>query len=943
MSKAFLSHSSADDRYVVELEQLLRLSFTEVFNDGHSIAPDEEFWKRIEQGILACDAFVVVLSRASVTSFWVDREVQFARQNGKRVVPIRIEDCKLPASFDGRDVIELRPGAVLKARISPPRFLHHSAEFFLGRERELALLDSAWADGTNVLSIVAWGGVGKTALLAEWLQKRFIDRLWLDADGRPALLAYFDWSFYDQGTRALAEGIVTRTGSVGDFFEQALAFFGDDDPSRPGKGARLAGFIRQQRTLLILDGLEPLQHPVGNAQAGRLLDPDLRDLLWALAQENPGLCVLTSRQSVADLDGLHGRAAKKEELDDLPKAVAVSLLRKLQIRGTDQELEEACDKFGCHALSLTLLGRFLFDAHGGDINRIDRIRDLEKADRLTRDQRHRTAWRVLAAYEEWLARANSNGQPTTLAVLRLTGLFDRVATADCLAVLRAAPVIPGLTESIHALDHDEWIILLRRLERAHLIKLRASADTPEALAVDAHPLVREYFAKQLREQQPEAFRAAHSRLFDHLCESTEHQPDTLPGLQPLYQAVTHGCLAGRQPEALIDVHIDRILRGTRPGGFYSRDQLGASGSDLGALAAFFEEPWSRLSPNLRAPGQAWLLNEAAMSLRALGRLTEALEPMRVGLERRIETDDWRNAAASASNLSELEVTLGRLLEAVADGYRSVEFADQSGDTFQKITERTVTADALHQAGERARARTLFADAERMQAKSQPEFHFLYSVRGFRYADLLLAPAERAAWKAITSFSSSSLLPPVARPPGAETSLGGPKPGTTLEEALASCAEAERRAIKTVEWATNHSLGLLTIALEHLTLVRARLYVGLLSHERQAEISNLEFEIRQALAKLREANQSDELPKALLTAALHAGTIGAQPDEARRYLDEAQLIAERGPMPLYLADVHLHRARLFRDRAALAAARDLIKKHGYYRRREELADAEATLS
>ena len=34
------------------------------------------------------------------------------------------------------------------------------------------------------------------------------------------------------------------------------------------------------------------------------------------------------------------------------------------------------------------------------------------------------------------------------------------------------------------------------------------------------------------------------------------------------------------------------------------------------------------------------------------------------------------------------------------------------------------------------------------------------------------------------------------------------------------------------------------------------------------------------------------------------------------------------MPLYLADVHLHRARLFRDRPALAKARALIDHHGY---------------
>ena len=60
--------------------------------------------------------------------------------------------------------------------------------------------------------------------------------------------------------------------------------------------------------------------------------------------------------------------------------------------------------------------------------------------------------------------------------------------------------------------------------------------------------------------------------------------------------------------------------------------------------------------------------------------------------------------------------------------------------------------------------------------------------------------------------------------------------------------------------------------------------------------------------------------------------------ARRHLDEAQQIAARGPMPLHLADVHLHRARLFGDKSELALARDLIEQHGYGRRHEELGHA-----
>ncbi len=45
------------------------------------------------------------------------------------------------------------------------------------------------------------------------------------------------------------------------------------------------------------------------------------------------------------------------------------------------------------------------------------------------------------------------------------------------------------------------------------------------------------------------------------------------------------------------------------------------------------------------------------------------------------------------------------------------------------------------------------------------------------------------------------------------------------------------------------------------------------------------------------------------------------------------------MKLHMADIHLHRARLFRDRTALEAAARLIEETGYHRRDEELRDAQ----
>jgi hypothetical protein len=391
-----------------------------------------------------------------------------------------------------------------------------------------------------------------------------------------------------------------------------------------------------------------------------------------------------------------------------------------------------------------------------------------------------------------------------------------------------------------------------------------------------------------------------------------------------------------QQEACDKVYWDRIQRG---GAFYSTNKLGALGSDLGAVACFFETPWSRVSPALTEADQAWLLNQAAFRLRALGRLTEALDPMRAGIEGAARLGDWKNAAIYSNNLSELELTLGEVAGAAKDAEQSVTYADRSGDAFDSMDHRTTHADALHQAGHRAEAEARFREAEQMQAERQPQYPLLYSLTGFRYCDLLLAEAEREAAKA---------------------------QGEAKQEAsLAKCRAVSERAAQTLKWVTDATLSLITIALDHLTLGRAALCAAILeSRSRRGEsappppasqpgLASAATELDHAVSGLRRAGQQQYLPLGLLTRAwLRSLTSPATgPDSARSDLDEAWEIAERGPMPLFLADIHLYRARLFlranpypwqSPQHDLAEARRLIFKHGYLRRKEELEDAEAAL-
>jgi hypothetical protein len=147
----------------------------------------------------------------------------------------------------------------------------------------------------NVVTIVAWAGVGKSTLINHWLRRMAAEKY------RSAELV-FGWSFYRQGTSG-------ETSSADDFLDAGLAWFGDPDP-RLGtgweRGERLAKLVACRRTLLVLDGLEPLQNPPGS-QEGRFRDPALQALLRELAAFNKGLCVITTRIPVAD-SVLYGRS-----------------------------------------------------------------------------------------------------------------------------------------------------------------------------------------------------------------------------------------------------------------------------------------------------------------------------------------------------------------------------------------------------------------------------------------------------------------------------------------------------------------------------------------------------------------------------------------------------------------------------------------------------------
>jgi hypothetical protein len=366
----------------------------------------------------------------------------------------------------------------------------------------------------------------------------------------------------------------------------------------------LANLVAHRRTLLVLDGLEPLQNPPG-PQEGRLREPSLQALLRELAAFNKGLCVITTRTRVADLADREGTSVLRRELEQLSSDAGADLLRALGVKGDEDKLRSASDEFSGHCLALTLLGSYLTDAYNGDI----RWRS-EVSGHLAHDVRQGVhARRVMESYQ------TSFGEGPELSVLRMLGLFDRPADEKALGALLNSPVIPGLTESLTNLSPVEWRTILGRLRRGRLL---AGEDPHNPGSLDAHPLVREYFGEQLRSQQTNAWKECNRRLYHYYRTLAPELPNSFREMEPLFSAVVCGCNAGLFREALHEVYIPRIQRGDAS---FTTDVLGARGPLLSVLVHFFEGGrWG--SPvettvegqSLTAEDQLFILMQAAAHL-----------------------------------------------------------------------------------------------------------------------------------------------------------------------------------------------------------------------------------------------------------------------------------------------------------------------------------------
>jgi len=662
-----------------------------------------------------------------------------------------------------------------------------------GREKDLQSLNSRLGQtNVSITYITADGGTGKSTLIQFW-----IDNL---LKNRQAILPgtrVYAWSFYSQGT-------TDHHVSVDRFIDHACQWFGcpvDKEAGGTKRARVLAEYIRSHPTILLLDGMEPLQYRAGSLK-GQWRDGQLNDFFnELLSPSDIKLFVLvTSRVVPHQLEQEKGRQPLKIfslELNRIDDIAARALLKhglkirypKLfiesqQARYLEETLENCVRLGGGHCFSLTLFAKFAAFISPVDPPTLDNLHKIyqraqEKIEaqkipefvKGERDAGH--AFRMIAGYVSELATSDRRRE---LEVLRLVGLFNRPVRLSIITEMlgeggASFPLTPNL--AIRNLKP-----FIEGLAVLGLLTFRPVADND--YEVDGHPLLREYFGAQL---QTETFREgaciAHSRLFTILA-NCETYPNDSSSVDQLYWSIYHACQAGQFNEAfqvlrdrvwwkrIKDQEVlqwvpndDRFLDGKErpPEAFMAKDyyffptrKLGKVQSDYVALTQFYQGG----DPNTLTPAKELdkgyhfrLFVETGVRLRALGNLDLSIrliaKAVEIGTETLSNSLEIRNKDILDDlpyanwTLSELYLSTGQLVPAESTAREAVALADQdhSTDVYQRFFARTSLAEALQYLGKEAEAVELLDQAVSIELDGNPRNPLMYSQSGFRYSSHLI--------------------------------------------------------------------------------------------------------------------------------------------------------------------------------------------------------------
>ena len=95
----FISYSSRDSEDVKKVIEVLERENMSYWKAPDKIPVGSNYAKEIPQVISGCEVFLLLISKYSQQSIWVEKEIDFAVNNRKTIVPLNIDGCEMTEMF----------------------------------------------------------------------------------------------------------------------------------------------------------------------------------------------------------------------------------------------------------------------------------------------------------------------------------------------------------------------------------------------------------------------------------------------------------------------------------------------------------------------------------------------------------------------------------------------------------------------------------------------------------------------------------------------------------------------------------------------------------------------------------------------------------------------------------------------------------------------------